>query len=178
MLFGEVSDSIEDFNAIHGTRVRKGTQINTLVAILIVVSAVLTGILLYLFPFVEAGKVAVNSTAPLVFLQSLTLVMIVLYLRHQINSCKSKRANMRLIWLHLINFTILAIIGIPILLVDFDVWIFNFLFTEIANCAYIFVSDYLQIFVLFLIGKFALNMQRPDIRDHVLGKQVPFAVFI
>ena len=90
---------------------------------------------------------------------------------------------MRLIAVHLANFLLLAAIGVPL---AFENEFFKGSFiaedltrrVEINGLIYNVFSAYLQLFLLFLVHKFAQNMQRPDVTDHDLGQDVPFTVFI
>ena len=40
------------------------------------------------------------------------------------------------------------------------------------------ISTYWQLFILYLVKKFAQNMQNKKVRDTVIGREVPFSVFV
>ena len=49
---------------------------------------------------------------------------------------------------------------------------------EIDLLATDIIAPYLQIFTLYLVRKFILNMQRQPKKDKYLNKEVPFEVFL
>ena len=114
-------------------------------------------------------------TMIITIVQSLTLVVIVFFLRHRINQFQPNLAKMRLIMVHLANFVILSLI-----------W---FVTTSVIpekrkypaaafTWSVEFFAIYLQFFLIYLVIRFTRNMQQAQVEDKVLSKEVPFTVFI
>ena len=85
---------------------------------------------------------------------------------------------MKLIWIHLFNSVLLAFIGVPLLIDNVNLSVSDSIVLELDSAAFSIVVIYLQLFILFIERKFVRKMQDTNMIDHVLGKQVPFAVFI
>ena len=89
---------------------------------------------------------------------------------------------MKLVTVHLVNFIVWVLVVFPQTRMDPDQWYkwwqHPSFWMEIDLLATDIIAPYLQIFTLYLIRKFVLNVQRQPIKDKYLDKDVPFAVFI
>lgn len=89
---------------------------------------------------------------------------------------------MKLIMIHLTNFIVWVGVVFPQTLMDpakwYNWWQNPSTAMELDLLASDIIAPYLQVFTLYLVRKFAKNMQRREIRDKYIKKDVTFDVFM